>query len=139
MSDASQSISMQSVGDLAMSQAISSKLGASHSTANIDKTSKDFEGMFFSQMLQPMFEGLGVDPIFGGGHGEEVMRNLLVQEYGKMVSKGGRLGIADAVKKEMIRAQGGSTASTLKAHTPVLPAAAGSSTTPIGGLYDTSH
>lgn len=71
----------------------------------IDKKSKEFEGVFMSQMLQPMFEGLKVDPIFGGGHGEEVMRSFLVQEYGKAMSANSHLGIANAVKNAMIKSQ----------------------------------
>jgi hypothetical protein len=61
--------------------------------------------MFATQMLQPMFEGIDVDKTFGGGHGEEVMRSFLVQEYGKAMAGSMHLGIADAVKKAMIRAQ----------------------------------
>jgi peptidoglycan hydrolase FlgJ len=72
---------------------------------SIDKTSQDFEAMFATQMLQPMFEGLSVDTTFGGGHGEEVMRSFLLQEYGKMIAKSGKLGIAAQVKNEMIRTQ----------------------------------
>jgi peptidoglycan hydrolase FlgJ len=67
--------------------------------------SQDFEAMFVSQMLQPMFETVGTDPVFGGGHGEEIMRSFLVQEYGKIVAKSGHLGIAAMVKGEMIRSQ----------------------------------
>ena len=75
---------LQSMGDMAMMQASSAASPANWQPAqSIDKTSKDFESMFLTQMLQPMFEGLGVDPTFGGGHGEEVMRSFLVQEYGK--------------------------------------------------------
>ena len=86
---------------------LSSKLA---SNAAIDKTSQDFEAMFATQMLQPMFEGIPVNPTFGGGHGEEVMRSFMLQEYGKMLAKGGRLGIAAQVKSEMIRAQEGAAA-----------------------------
>jgi Rod binding domain-containing protein len=82
---------------------LSAKL--SPNAGNVDKTSQDFEAMFATQMLQPMFEGLGVDPAFGGGHGEEVMRSFLLQEYGKLLAKGNRLGIAAQVKSEMLRAQ----------------------------------
>ncbi|MGL1465890.1 rod-binding protein, partial [Vibrio parahaemolyticus] len=60
---------------------------------------------FMSQMLQPMFETMDVNPLFGGGEGEKVMRSFLVQEYGKIASKNSTFGIADAVKKEMIHAQ----------------------------------
>jgi len=101
--------SLQNMGDLAVSQVMSKNgnitLHGKASMETIDKKSKDFEGMFMSQMLQPMFEGMKVDPIFGGGHGEEVMRSFLVQEYGKAMSVGGHLGIAAAVKNAMIKAQ----------------------------------
>lgn len=66
-----------------------------------DQAANDFEGMFMAQMLQPIFDTVGVDPIFGGGHGEEMMRGFLVQEYGKIVAKNSHLGIAAAVRGEM--------------------------------------
>jgi len=72
---------------------------------NVDKAAEDFEAMFATQLLQPMFDGISVDPTFGGGHGEEVMRSFLLQEYGKIIAKTGRLGIASQVKSEMLRAQ----------------------------------
>jgi flagellar protein FlgJ len=100
---------MQNIGDLAVAQAQTAGVTAFHgsaaSLAAIDKKSKDFESMFMAQMLQPMFEGLGVDPTFGGGHGEEIMRSFLIQEYGKAMSLGGHLGIAESVKNAMIRSQ----------------------------------
>ena len=71
----------------------------------IDKTARDFEAMFATQMLQPMFETVPVDGAFGGGHGEEVMRSFMLQEYGKIIAKSGRLGIASQVKGEMLRIQ----------------------------------
>ncbi len=98
---------VQNAGDIAVTQSqyVAPHLSRLGSGGNIDKTAKDFEGMFMSQMLQPMFEGMNVDKTFGGGNGEKIMRGMLVQEYGKIASKGTHLGIADAVKSEMIRAQ----------------------------------
>lgn len=99
---------IQNMGDLAVTRAMAPSLKGGLSVAaaqKIDKTAQDFEGMFMTQMLQPMFETVSVDPIFGGGHGEEVMRNFLVQEYGRTIAKTHSLGIADEVKQEMIRLQ----------------------------------
>lgn len=100
---------VQSIGDLALAQAqaasATTKMYGHVSLDAIDKKSKEFEGVFMSQMLQPMFEGLKVDPLFGGGHGEEIMRSFLVQEYGKAMSAQGGLGIASMVKNAMIKAQ----------------------------------
>jgi Rod binding domain-containing protein len=102
---------IQSAGDLAVTQALKpssslmNRFAHRNGPQSVDKASKDFEGMFMSQMLQPMFETVPVDPLFGGGHGEEVMRGFLVQEYGKVLAKGSHFGIADAVGAEMNRAQ----------------------------------
>ncbi len=71
----------------------------------IEETARDFEAMFLSEMLKPMFETVDVDKNFGGGRGEEVFKSFLVDEYGKQLSATGGLGIADQVKEELIRMQ----------------------------------
>ena len=40
-------------------------------------------------MLKPVFDSVEVDPLFGGGKGEEVFRGLLEQEYAKIIAKQG--------------------------------------------------
>jgi peptidoglycan hydrolase FlgJ len=105
---------IQSAGDLAITQATSpslmGRLARSNGGQTVDKAAKDFEGMFMAQMLQPMFDTVGVDPLFGGGHGEEAMRGFLVQEYGKALAKSSHFGIADSVRAEMQRVQQRKTA-----------------------------
>ncbi len=70
------------------------------------KAAEDFESVFVSQMMEPMFQGLKTDGMFGGGSGEQVFRSLMIQEVGKEISAGGGIGIADAVYGEMLRMQG---------------------------------
>jgi Rod binding domain-containing protein len=71
------------------------------------KTATDFESFFLSQVFENMFSGVGTDPMFGGGNGETVYRSLLLQEYSKVAAKNGGVGIADAVQREILRAQEG--------------------------------
>ncbi len=71
----------------------------------IEESAKEFEAIFLSEMVKPMFEGIESEGMFGGGKGEEVFRGILIQEYGKMLSETGRIGIADSVKEELIRIQ----------------------------------
>lgn len=73
------------------------------------RAANDFETQFVSQMLTPMFDTVEVDPMFGGGHGEEMFRSLLVNEYGKQMTTRGGFGIADSVYRELLRAQEAST------------------------------
>jgi len=76
-------------------------------TKSIDKTAEDFEAVFLSQMLESMFKGIKTEGPFGGGHAEEMMRSFMLQEYGKVMAAGGGVGIADAVKRELLHAQEG--------------------------------
>lgn len=71
----------------------------------INQVAQDFEGMFLSQMLQPMFEGIPTDGMFGGGEGEELFKSLQLDEYAKLMAKAGGIGIADHVKRELLRLQ----------------------------------
>ncbi len=70
------------------------------------KSAQDFEAMAITQMLQPMFEGIKTDGLFGGGHGEAVMRGFLLNEYGKSIAAAGGIGLADNVYAEILKMQG---------------------------------
>lgn len=73
--------------------------------ATARKTAQDFEAFFISAMFQSMFQGIKTDGPFGGGHGEEMFRGVLMQEYGKSVAKAGGIGIADSVYKQILLMQ----------------------------------
>ena len=75
--------------------------------AHARKVAQDFESFFISSMLESMSSGIEVDPMFGGGPGEEVYRSLLNQEYARTFAKAGGVGVADSVYREMMRAQEG--------------------------------
>lgn len=66
---------------------------------------EQFEAMFLSQMMSPMFEELDTDGMFGGGQSEKMFRSLLVDEYGKQMAKAGGIGIADAVARQILQIQ----------------------------------
>ncbi len=75
---------------------------------NIEKVSEaaqEFEAVFIAEMMKPMFSGINTDGPFGGGKGEEAFRGILLQEYGKIISQTGSIGISDQVRDEMIRMQ----------------------------------
>ncbi|MAF97240.1 MAG: flagellar biosynthesis protein FlgJ [Micavibrio sp.] len=69
------------------------------------EAAKEFEAVFIAEMMKPMFEGISTDGPFGGGKGEEVFRSLLLQEYGKMISQTGSIGLSDEVRSAMIDMQ----------------------------------
>ena len=95
LSSTSTGAAMQNIGQAAKS--------ADPKTA---AAAKDFEAVFISEMFSHMFEGLDVDPMFGGGQGEKMFRGMLVQQYGKMMANNGQgIGIGDQLQKMMIQMQ----------------------------------
>lgn len=78
----------------------------SQSPEKIREAAEDFEAMFLSEMFNHMFSGLDVDPMFGGGHGEEMFRSMMVQEYGKIMARSHNgIGLADHIQKAMLDIQ----------------------------------
>lgn len=71
----------------------------------VEKTAKDFESVFMAQMLKPMWEGVKTDGMFGGGPGEDAMRDLLMQEYGKSMVRNDQFGLSPTIMDAMIRMQ----------------------------------
>lgn len=75
--------------------------------AQIEKAAEEFEAVFLTQMVEQMFAMTPVDNQFGGGQGEKVFKSMMAQEYGKVMASNGGIGLADEVKKEMLRMQEG--------------------------------
>ncbi len=80
--------------------------GRKYSEEQIDKVADDFEAVFLSQMLQHMFAGVSMNGTSGEqGAEDDIYKSLLVDEYGKAMSRAGGIGVADFVKREMLRMQ----------------------------------
>jgi len=74
-------------------------------TQHLREAAREFESIFLSQMLAPMFKDLSTDGLFGGGHAEKTYRAMLVDEIGKEMSRAGGIGIADSVYEQLLRLQ----------------------------------
>ncbi|HLG88340.1 MAG TPA: rod-binding protein [Alphaproteobacteria bacterium] len=73
--------------------------------AKIKKSATEFEAVFATEMLSHMFEGVGADPVTGGGNGEEIYKSMMIEQYGQAIARSGTLGIADKVAAALIKAQ----------------------------------
>ena len=72
---------------------------------------REFESLLIGQLLQPMFETVEVDPLTGGGQGEQMVRSLLVDEYGKLMTASGGIGLSQSINAEILKIQETSHAS----------------------------
>ena len=94
----------------AATQAISSKISILGAAKNMSKeqakaASNEFESLFISQMVEQMFGESQGSEAFGSEETDEVYKGLMVQEYGKMISRSGGIGIADYVQRELLKQQ----------------------------------
>ncbi len=69
------------------------------------RAAEEFESVFLTEMLAPMFEGLDSDGLGGGGMGEEIFRPMLIERYAEAISHAGGIGIADSILRELVRMQ----------------------------------
>jgi len=74
--------------------------------ADIKKTAQAFEASFLSVMLGEMFQGVQTSAPFGGGQGEKMFQSFMTEAFAKHMAKGGGVGVADAVTREMLKLQG---------------------------------
>lgn len=82
-----------------------SAAGGAAGARDAKAAAQEFEAVFLGQMLQPMFDTLGTDGLFGGGSGERMYRSMLVEEYGRALARNGGIGIADAVERQILALQ----------------------------------
>ena len=79
-----------------------------HAVANAaaaKKAAQQFEGVFVSQFLGPMFAGIPTDGPFGGGQGEQMFRSLMLDQYGQQIEKQGGFGLAGPVAAQLLKLQ----------------------------------
>lgn len=80
----------------------------------IEESALDFEAVFITEMMKPMFDGLKTDGPFGGGKGEEIFRGIMLDEYGKDIASLNIIGIQTQVASQLIEMQSARTAETIQ-------------------------
>ncbi len=65
---------------------------------------REFESFVIEYMFKAMEETVERNDMFGGGHAEAISRSMLYEEYAKSAAQAGGLGLADAIKDQLIPA-----------------------------------
>jgi peptidoglycan hydrolase FlgJ len=95
------------------SAAISS--GGKKVNAKVWAAAQNFEANFLGAMFENMFTDIDGEGPFGGGQATGIWRSFLTQEYAKIFTKAGGIGLADPVYRALIAHQEASAA----AHPPI--------------------
>jgi peptidoglycan hydrolase FlgJ len=73
-------------------------------TEAVRHAAQEFEAVFLAQVLGTMTQGMAGDDLLGEGQ-DDVFRDMLNEEIAKLISRSGGIGVADAVLREMLKAQ----------------------------------
>jgi hypothetical protein len=65
---------------------------------------KQYEVILVSKMLEEAVPKGGDSMLFGGGHGNDIYRSMMIEEYAKSMVDGGGLGLAEQIAKEIMLA-----------------------------------
>ena len=65
----------------------------------------EFEAIFIAQMLNTMTRDLAGDAWLGDGHDQAIFHDMLNEQVASLISRTGGIGVADAVMREMLKAQ----------------------------------
>ena len=74
------------------------------SQAQLEKVAQEFEAVFIAQVLNGMTSGLEGDGPLSGAD-TDAFADMLQQEYGKLISRSGGIGVGDSVLQEMLKMQ----------------------------------
>ncbi|HHL39968.1 MAG TPA: hypothetical protein ENJ37_05635 [Deltaproteobacteria bacterium] len=75
--------------------------GASSGRRDLERAVRDFESLFIYQMLKTMREGVEKSGLFHGGRGEEIYTSMLDMEISREMARGGGLGLAKMLMREL--------------------------------------
>jgi Rod binding domain-containing protein len=88
----------------AATAALAGKVSGVGRAAKAKAAGEDFEAVFLNSMFQQMMSGIGQGP-FSGGHGANIWRSFLTDEYSKSFVKAGGVGIASEVTRALLAQQ----------------------------------
>ncbi len=93
------------IADLKRAERMAKAKASGAGNDEIDKAAEEFESVFLSQMLQHMFAGVRFNAESPDAPGDDIYKSMLIDEYAKLMSRSGGVGVADHVKREMLKLQ----------------------------------
>ena len=92
--------------DLMNRQQVEKLRKAMNSPEEVEKAAKEYEAVAVTKMLQQMYSDVKIDPLFGNKNTESIYKDMLLNEYGKLVADNGGIGLAKALTKDVQKMNG---------------------------------
>ena len=69
----------------------------------LKEQSVELESVLISKMIEPMFPDGKESGLYGGGHGSDIFRQMMIDEYARTLAKTNSLGLAKNIEKDLKR------------------------------------
>ena len=79
--------------------------GTADNADSATEAANEFESVYLSTVFNRMMSSIPTDGVFGGGNAEATWRSFLANEYASEVTRKGGIGLADAVRSELVTVQ----------------------------------
>ncbi len=79
--------------------------GGARTPAETARAAEQFEAAYLSTVLATMFKDIRPEAPFNGGAGEDAFGSFLSEAMAKVVARSGGVGLADGLKRELLRLQ----------------------------------
>lgn len=59
----------------------------------------ELESVLISSMIEPMFPNGKESGLYGGGHGSDIFRQMMIDQYARIIAQNNGLGLAENIEK----------------------------------------
>ncbi|PIR37309.1 MAG: hypothetical protein COV35_09435 [Alphaproteobacteria bacterium CG11_big_fil_rev_8_21_14_0_20_39_49] len=67
----------------------------------IHEEAVELESVLISKMIEPMFPDGKESGLYGGGHGSDIFRQMMIDEYAKTLATTNGLGLAESIERDL--------------------------------------
>ena len=69
----------------------------------IHEQAVELESVLISKMIEPMFPDGKESDLYGGGHGSDIFRQMMIDEYARNLAQSNGLGLAQNIERDLKR------------------------------------
>ncbi|MFN7039098.1 MAG: hypothetical protein ACK4OM_06005 [Alphaproteobacteria bacterium] len=83
----------------------STKITPKHDLNKIKETAAEYKSVFLSKMLNIVFENVNFNPLAPKDSKSEIFKSMLVDEYGKAISKSSTFNLDEHITRKLMQLQ----------------------------------
>lgn len=75
--------------------------GKENDKQKLHEEAVELESVLISSMIEPMFPNGKESGLYGGGHGSDIFRQMMIDQYARVIAQKNGLGLAENIEKNL--------------------------------------